>query len=70
VLSHQIGEDPYKTLAIIKVIANTNPGRWDGKLPTRDFRPDTEFRHVAEATRDRPIVPWAKICKDLEISAP
>jgi hypothetical protein len=58
VLSHQIGEDPYKTLAKIKVIANTNPNRWDGKLPTKGFRPDTDFCHVAESTKDRPVVPW------------
>ena len=32
-LSHQIGEDPYGNLAKIKVIANTNPAKWDGKLP-------------------------------------
>ncbi|UCF99119.1 MAG: hypothetical protein JSV89_06170 [Spirochaetaceae bacterium] len=58
VLSHQIGEDPNKTLAKIKVIANTNPNRWDGKLPTKGFRPDNEFCHVAEAKKDRPVVPW------------
>jgi hypothetical protein len=58
VLSHQIGEDPNKTLAKIKVIANTNPNRWDGKLPTKGFRPDNEFCHVAEASKDRPVVPW------------
>jgi len=58
VFSHQIGEDPYKTLAKMKVIANTNPNRWDGKLPTKGFRPDTEFCHVAETGKDRPIVPW------------
>jgi len=58
VLSHQIGEDPNKTLAKIKVIANTNPNRWDGKLPTMGFRPDNEFCHVAEASKDRPVVPW------------
>ena len=57
-LSHQIGEDPYKSLAKIKVIANTNPSHWDGKLPTRGFRPDTEFCHVAEASKGRPVVPW------------
>ena len=58
VLSHQIGEDPNKTLAKIKVIANTNPSHWDGKLPTKGFRPDNEFCHVAEASKDRPVVPW------------
>jgi hypothetical protein len=58
VLSHQIGEDPNKTLAKIKVIANSNPDRWDGKLPAQDFQPDTEFCHVAEAKKGRPVVPW------------
>jgi len=66
VLSHQIGEDPYKTLAKIKVIANTNPSRWDGKLPTKGFRPDTEFCHVAEASKDRPVVPWWWYAKEKE----
>jgi hypothetical protein len=58
VLSHQVGEDPNKTLAKIKVIANTNPDRWDGKLPTKSFRPDTDFCQVAEARKGRPVVPW------------
>ena len=58
VISHQIGDDPNKTLAKIKVIANTNPSRWDGKLPTKGFHPDTDFCHVAEAGKDRPVVPW------------
>jgi len=58
ILSHQIGEDPYKNLAKIKVIANTNPNRWDGKLPTKGIRPDIEYCSVAEAKKDRPVVPW------------
>ena len=58
ILSHQIGEDPYKNLAKIKIIANTNPNRWDGKLPTKGIRPDTEYCSVAEAKKDRPVVPW------------
>jgi hypothetical protein len=66
VLSHQIGEDPYKTLAKIKGIANTNPNRWDGKLPTKGFRPDTEFCHVAEAGKERPVVPWWWYAKEKE----
>jgi hypothetical protein len=57
-LSHQIGEDPYKNLAKIKVIANTNPAHWDGKLPTRGIRTDTGFCKVVEATSARPVVPW------------
>jgi hypothetical protein len=58
ILSHQIGEDPYKNLAKIKLIANTNPGRWDGKLPTKGIHPDTEYCSVAEANKDRPVLPW------------
>jgi hypothetical protein len=57
-LSHQIGEDPQKNLAKIKVLANTNPALWDGKLPTRGIRPDTGFCKIAEATAARPVVPW------------
>jgi hypothetical protein len=66
VLSHQIGQDPYKSLAKIKVIANTNPDRWDGKLPTRGFQPDTEFCEVAEAQKGRPVVPWWWYAKEQE----
>jgi hypothetical protein len=57
-LSHQIGDDPYKNLAKIKVIANTNPSHWDGKLPTRGIRADAGFCKIAEATAARPVVPW------------
>ncbi len=57
-LSHQIGEDPNKNLAKIKVIANTNPARWDGKLPTRGIKPDTEYCKIAVATKKRPVLPW------------
>lgn len=58
ILSHQIGDDPNKNLAKIKVIANTNPARWDGKLPTRGIHPDPNFCKVAEATASRPVLPW------------
>jgi hypothetical protein len=57
-LSHQIGEDPEKNLAKIKVIANSNPARWDGRLPTQGIRLDTSFCKVVETTRGRPVVPW------------
>jgi hypothetical protein len=57
-LSHQIGDDPYKNLAKIKVIANTNPALWDGKLPTRGIHVDTGFCKIVEATKSRPVVPW------------
>jgi len=57
-LSHQIGEDPEKNLAKIRVIANSNPARWDGRLPTQGIRPDTSFCKVVETTRGRPVMPW------------
>jgi len=57
-LSHQIGDDPQKSLAKIKVIANTNPARWDGRIPSGGIRPDESFCRVSEATPRRPIVPW------------
>jgi hypothetical protein len=57
-LSHQIGEDPEKNLAKIKVIANSNPARWDGRLPTQGIRPDTSFCKVVETAQGRPVVPW------------
>ncbi|MBN1835912.1 MAG: hypothetical protein JW820_08675 [Spirochaetales bacterium] len=57
-LSHQIGEDPYGNLAKIKVIANSNPAKWDGKLPSRGIDPDPSFCKVVEASRSRPVVPW------------
>jgi hypothetical protein len=65
-LSHQIGDDPYKNLARIKVIANTNPAHWDGKLPTRGIHADTGFCKIAEATPARPVVPWWWYAKQKE----
>jgi hypothetical protein len=57
-LAQQLGEDPSKNLARLRVIANTNPSRWDGKLPTGGIRPDTSYCKVVEATKSRPIRPW------------
>jgi hypothetical protein len=65
-LSHQIGDDPNRNLARIKVLANTNPDRWDGKLPTRGIRPDESYCKVAEATASRPIMPWWWYAADRE----
>jgi hypothetical protein len=48
-LSHQIGEDPEKNLAKIKVIANSNPEGWDGKLPMRGVHADPAFWRVEES---------------------
>ncbi len=58
-LSHQVGEDPQKNIAKIKLIANTNPAKWDGKLPTQGIRPDKNACNVSEASRGRPIKPWS-----------
>jgi hypothetical protein len=57
-LAHQIGEDPNKNLAKLRVIANTNPSRWDGKLPTSGIRADTNYCKVVEKSKSRPIKPW------------
>jgi hypothetical protein len=57
-LSHQIGEDPKKNLAKIKVIANTNPSGWDGKIPAAGIKVDEAFCKVAEAVKGRPVQPW------------
>jgi len=57
-LSHQIGDDPNRNLAKIKVIANTNPAHWDGKIPMRGIHPDADFCKIAESTASRPVVPW------------
>jgi hypothetical protein len=65
-LGHQVGEDPEKNLAKIKLIANTNPARWDGKLPTRGIRPDTSRCAVTEATKAKPIAPWTWYAKEKE----
>jgi len=65
-LSHQVGEDPEKNLSKIKVIANSNPEGWDGKLPTRGIRPDTTFWSVAESSPSQPIVPWWWYAKENE----
>jgi hypothetical protein len=65
-LSHQIGEDPNKNLARIKVIANTNPAQWDGKLPMKGIRPDNTFCKVVEASPGRPVLPWWWYAKERE----
>jgi hypothetical protein len=65
-LSHLIGDDPYKNLAKIKVIANTNPAHWDGKLPTRGIHPDAGFCKVVEASSAKPVVPWWWYAKQKE----
>ncbi len=65
-LSHQIGDDPERNLTKIKMIADSNPRGWNGKLPTRGIRPDTSYCKVSEATRSRPISPWWWYAKEHE----
>jgi hypothetical protein len=65
-LSHQIGEDPKKSLAKIKVIANTNPKGWDGKIPTAGIKVDEAFCKVSEAVKGRPVQPWWWYAKEHE----
>ena len=57
-ISHQIGLDPYQSLAKIQHIANMNPDAWDGKLPQRGFKPDENFCKVVESSKSRPLIPW------------
>jgi hypothetical protein len=64
-LSHLFVEESDKNLAKIRVIANTNPDHWDGKLP-RGIRSDADFCKVAEATKSRPVSPWWWYAKERE----
>ncbi len=57
-LAQQVGEDPKKNLARIRVIANSSPAGWDGSLPTDGIRVDEAFCKVVEASADRPVAPW------------
>jgi hypothetical protein len=57
-LAQQVGEDPRKNLARIRVIANSSPAGWDGTLPTEGIRPDETLCKVVEAAPDRPVAPW------------
>lgn len=65
-LSQQITEAPDRTLAKIKIIANSNPAGWDGKLPTTPVRADEGFCKLAEATPSRPVAPWWWYAKEKE----
>ena len=65
-LSHLILGETDLTLAKIRVIANTNPARWDGKLPSRGIKFDAGFCKVAEATKARPVIPWWWYAKEKE----
>jgi hypothetical protein len=65
-LSQQISDAPDKNLAKIRLIANSNPAGWDGKLPTTGVQVDENFCKLAEATASRPVVPWWWYAKDKE----
>jgi hypothetical protein len=65
-LSQQISDAPDKNLARIRVIANSNPAGWDGKLPATGVRVDETFCKLAEATTRRPVVPWWWYAHDKE----
>lgn len=57
-LSQLRSEAPDSALERIRVIANSNPAGWDGKMPDASVRPDTAYARLAEATAKRPVVPW------------
>jgi hypothetical protein len=65
-LSQQISDAPDRNLAKIRLIANSNPAGWDGKLPTTGIEVDSGFCKLAEATASRPVVPWWWYAKDKE----
>ena len=65
-LSQQISDAPDRTLEKIRLIANSNPSGWDGKLPATGVRVDEGFCKLAEATASRPVVPWWWYAKDKE----
>ena len=57
-LSQLISEAPDRNLEKIRVIANTNPTGWNGKLPDAGIRTDPNFCKLAEAAPRRAVVPW------------
>jgi len=65
-ISQQISDAPDKSLGKIRVIANSNPAGWDGKLPAAAVRANESFCKLAEATPSRPIVPWWWYAKEKE----
>jgi hypothetical protein len=65
-LSQQISDAPDKNLAKIRIIANSNPAGWDGKLPAAAVRANESFCKLAEASSSRPIVPWWWYAKEKE----
>ena len=65
-LSQQISDAPDRNLEKIRLIANSNPSGWDGKLPATGVRVDEGFCKLAEATPSRPVVPWWWYAKEKE----
>jgi hypothetical protein len=65
-ISHKTVEDPKKNLAKIRIISNTNPKDWDGKLPTQGIDLESGVCRVIESTKRRPAVPWAWYEKERE----
>ncbi len=69
-ISHKTVEDPKKNLAKIRIIANTNPKDWDGKLPTQGIDLDSGVCRVIESTKSHTVEPWAWYAKERELVPP
>ena len=65
-LSQLRSEAPDRTLEQIRVIANSNPSGWNGKLPDAAIRSDPTWCKLAEAAPRRPVVPWWWYAADKE----
>ena len=65
-ISHMTADDPQKNLAKIRVIANTNPDEWDGRLPTEGINMETGPCRVIESSKNRSVVPWRWYSKERE----
>jgi hypothetical protein len=57
-LSQLRSEASDPALEKIRLIANSNPAGWNGKLPDADLRSDPTYAKLAEATPKRAVVPW------------
>jgi hypothetical protein len=57
-LSQLRSESPDRNLEKIRIIANSSPVGWDGKLPDTGLRTDPTFCTLAERTPRRAVVPW------------
>jgi hypothetical protein len=65
-LSQMRSEAPDHNLEKIRIIANSNPTGWNGKLPDGDMQTDPTWCKLAEATPRRPVVPWWWYAADKE----